>query len=333
MTQNEKKYDIFISYRHDPNTKVMALLLRTELIRCGFTVFVDLVEWNIGRFDERIENAIRSAHVFLFLYTPNCLARCNDEDDWVAKEIKTAQKSPCEIVPLNMDRAESTYTFPPKGLPQDIKKALERHQFISIPIDEYYVNAIEALQSGIKELMPFINGHEYVDLGLSVKWATCNVGASRPEDYGDYFAWGETKPKSEYTEKNSATYGELSIGNIAGDCRYDAARANWGDSWRLPTKEEIEELLANCDHEWTRQNGVKGSLFTSKKNGKRIFLPAVGYRYGSSLSRAGEYGNFWSASPYGSGSYYAYNLYFYSGNADWSWDGRYIGFSVRPVTE
>ena len=80
------------------------------------------------------------------------------------------------------------------------------------------------------------NGHEYVDLGLSVKWATCNVGASSPEDTGYDFAWGETKPKATYTESNSVTYGNSSIGNIAGDARYDAARANWGGSWRLPRK-------------------------------------------------------------------------------------------------
>ncbi len=192
-------------------------------------------------------------------------------------------------------------------------------------------------------------GHEYVDLGLSVKWATCNVGANKPEEYGDYFAWGETEPKKEYTKKNSKTYGKVlrngvfekpeflsrnkNVGNIAGDERYDAVRANWGGSWRLPTKEEIEELLANCTHEWTTQNGKKGRLFTSKKNGKSIFLPAAGYRNGSSLYYAGEYGYYWSATPLESNSNVAYGLLFSSGNAGWDWNFRFDGHSVRPVTE
>ncbi len=179
----------------------------------------------------------------------------------------------------------------------------------------------------------YIAGHEYVDLGLRVKWATCNVGASSPEDTGYYFAWGETEPKSEYTEANSKTYGDASIGNIAGNPQYDAARANWGGSWRLPTKAEMQELLDSCTQKWTTQNGVEGRLFTSKKNGKSIFLPAAGSRYGSSLSFAGESGYFWSASPYESYSYYAYYLYFGSGNAYWLWSNRHDGHSVRPVSE
>ncbi len=111
-----------------------------------------------------------------------------------------------------------------------------------------------------------------------LKWATCNVGATKPEEYGDYFAWGETKPKKEYMKENSVMYGNKNIGNIAGKVQYDAARANWGGSWRLSTKEEFEELVDNCTHTWTTQNGVEGCLFTSMKNGKSIFLPAAGYR-------------------------------------------------------
>ena len=176
-----------------------------------------------------------------------------------------------------------------------------------------------------------INGHEYVDLGLSVKWATCNVGANKPEDYGDYYAWGETKTKSEYWDDNSVTYGK-SFSDIKGDSRYDAARANWGGSWRLPTKKEYEELVNRCTWKWMTQNGVKGYKVTGP-NGNSIFLPAAGYRFGSSLNDAGEYGYYWSSTPYESDSYDAYYLSFDSGDHYVNWYSRSHGLSVRPVTE
>ena len=179
-----------------------------------------------------------------------------------------------------------------------------------------------------------INGHEYVDLGLSVKWATCNVGASKPEDYGNYYAWGETSPKAEYIWENSITYGKQMYDiNIKGNSQYDAARANWGGTWRLPTKTECQELVDKCTWKWTTQNGVKGYKVTGP-NGNSIFLPAAGSRGGSSLYGAGEGGYYWSSTPYesyssdgadylgfGSSEHYVYDYY------------RYYGQSVRPVSE
>ena len=174
-----------------------------------------------------------------------------------------------------------------------------------------------------------INGHEYVDLGLSVKWATCNVGASKPEDYGNYYAWGETNTKSSYTKENSKTCGKQ-MNDIKGNPQYDAARANWGGTWRLPTEAELEELKNKCTWKWTTQNGVKGYKVTGP-NGKSIFLPAAGYRSGSSLYNAGEYGYYWSSSPDESGS--ARGLYFDSGYQIVGWLSRFNGRSVRPVSE
>ncbi len=176
-----------------------------------------------------------------------------------------------------------------------------------------------------------INGHEYVDLGLSVKWATCNVGASKPEDYGNYYAWGETKTKSDYSSNNSVTYGKK-FSDIGGQLQYDAARANWGGTWRLPTKAELEELENKCIWKWTTQNGVKGYKVTGP-NGNSIFLPAAGYRLGSSLGSAGEYGSCWSSTPNESYSYYAYYLLFNSGYQSVNWSYRNYGLSVRPVSE
>ena len=176
-----------------------------------------------------------------------------------------------------------------------------------------------------------INGHEYVDLGLSVKWATCNVGASGPSDYGDYFAWGEISPKSEYSKENSVTY-KKNIGDIGGNARYDAARANWGGSWRLPTLDEIKELDEKCTWTWTTQGGHNGYEVVGP-SGKSIFLPAAGWRGGASLYGVGEYGHYWSSSPYGSDARYACGLYFHSRNGSWDWSSRNGGRSVRPVSD
>ena len=175
------------------------------------------------------------------------------------------------------------------------------------------------------------NGYEWVDLGLSVKWATCNVGASSPSDYGDYYAWGETSTKSGYDEDNSKTLYK-SMGNIGGNSSYDVARYRWGGSWRLPTKAELEELKTECTWTWTTQGGHNGYKVTGK-NGKSIFLPAAGYRYDTTLKAVGEVGSCWSSTPYESNTISAYDLYFnpYSHRVDWLY--RYFGRSVRPVVE
>ena len=188
-----------------------------------------------------------------------------------------------------------------------------------------------ARQAAARASRGSINGHEWVDLGLSVKWATCNVGASSPSEYGNYYAWGETRTKSEYYTSNSATY-KKSMGDIAGNPNYDAARANWGGSWRLPTNAEFQELIDKCTWTWTSQGGHKGYKVTGK-NGNSIFLPAAGWRGGSSLNYAGEDGYYWSSSPDESGLQRAYGLNFGSGYRSVSWYGRYGGRPVRPVSE
>lgn len=190
------------------------------------------------------------------------------------------------------------------------------------------------------------NNHEYVDLGLSVKWATCNVGASKPEEYGDYFAWGETSPKTIYEWSNykyckgSATtltkycvdikFGTLDNKTVL-DLADDAAHVNWGSDWRMPTKAEQDELRNNCTWTWTTQNGVMGCLVTSKKNSNSIFLPASGYRGSSSLYFVGSGGYYWSSSLRSSRSDGACDLFFDSDDVDWGNFTRACGLSVRPV--
>ncbi|MBR4156358.1 MAG: hypothetical protein IKU01_06630 [Bacteroidales bacterium] len=179
------------------------------------------------------------------------------------------------------------------------------------------------------------NGYEYVDLGLSVKWATCNVGANSPEEYGEYYAWGETSPKAEYREENSLTYGKQ-MDDIAGNAEYDVARSNWGGGWRMPTDAERNELLDNCMWTWTTRNGVDG-YNVEGPSGNSIFLPAAGCRYESSLNYAGSRGYYWSSTPYDD-TFDRYrdekadNLYLNSDGPEvFCLDDRYYGLSVRPV--
>ena len=189
---------------------------------------------------------------------------------------------------------------------------------------------------------------EAVDLGLSVKWATCNVGAASPEDYGDYYAWGETETKSNYdwsTYKwcngssttqtkycTNSSYGAVDKRTTL-ELADDVARVKWGGNWRMPTYDELNELKNNCTWTWTTQNGKDGYKVTSKTNGNSIFLPAAGCRLGSILYSAGSGGYYWSSSLNQSHTDHAYYLYFYSGGVDLYSNRRCYGRSVRPVTE
>ena len=208
--------------------------------------------------------------------------------------------------------------------------------------------------------------HAYVDLGLpsGLLWATCNVGAENPEDYGDYFAWGETEPY--YTEGNarSMASGIWRSGKSAGyywpsykwcnglydtmtkyctdrDCgtvdnktildpEDDAAHVQWGGNWRMPTYDELNELKTQCTWEWTQLNGVNGRKVTGP-NGNSLFLPAAGYRVTSSLYQVGSCAVYWSSSLYTSRSDVAYYVSFSSSSVVWYEDSRCFGLSVRPV--
>lgn len=179
------------------------------------------------------------------------------------------------------------------------------------------------------------NHPHMIDLGLpsGTKWACCNVGASAPEEYGNYYAWGEIQPKNVYNLDTYQYYQNENYVNIGSDIagtQYDAATANWGAPWRMPSLTQINELLNNCTSTWTTQNGVNGRKFTGP-NGGAIFLPAAGDRWDSDLDSAGSYGFYWSSALYEGYPYYAYRLRFGSGDAGWSYGSRDYGRSVRPV--
>ena len=192
-----------------------------------------------------------------------------------------------------------------------------------------------------------IKNDAYVDLGLSVKWATCNVGASKPEEYGYYFAWGEVDPK-DYYEWSNYKYcngSSTSLTKYCTDSYYgtvdnkttldlsdDAAAVNWSGKWRMPTEAEQDELCQLCTWTWTSKGGVNGYQVTGP-NGNNIFLPAAGYyRFDGSLLYAGSYGYYWSSSLNADYPNFACALYLYSDNVSrYNDDARCYGFTVRPV--
>ena len=239
------------------------------------------------------------------------------------------------------------------------------------------------LPGGVAKLQDPYNGHEYVDLGLpsGLKWATCNVGATKPEEYGDYFAWGDTVPYYEpgHAQDDPQNYWKddkkdgykwstykwcegsyNTLNKYCNDSEYgnngftdtdtilvaedDAASYNWGGSWRMPTKGDIDELLATkdnttdytwiwCDGSTTRYAGtdVKGWQIVRISTGATLFLPAAGYRNDTHLYNVGSYGIYWSSSLYTDNPYIAWYINFNSGDRCTSGSYRYYGQSVRPV--
>ena len=187
-----------------------------------------------------------------------------------------------------------------------------------------------------------------VNLGLSVKWASWNVGAESPEDYGGYYAWGETEEKDYYswstykwcdgsydTQTKYCTDSDYGIvdNKTVLDSRDDVAHVKWGGGWRMPTRDEVKELCDKCSWQWTTVNGIYGRKVTGP-NGNSIFLPAAGYRDGAEeFDCRGLRGYYWSGSLYEDDSYNAYYLYFDSGYGFWNRTTRNGGHTVRPVTE
>lgn len=190
---------------------------------------------------------------------------------------------------------------------------------------------------------PDDNHPHMIDLGLpsGTKWACCNVGATKPEEYGGYYTWGETEEKSVYdwstckywTDSNGDGYADdyefTNLGSDIAGTGYDVAHVKWGGSWVMPPHDRLEELLNSCTYIWTSMNDVKGGLYTGP-NGGTIFLPAAGYRWGEELRYADSYGYYWSSSQSPYESSYAYFMSFHSEDTYWAYRRGY-GQSIRPV--
>lgn len=186
--------------------------------------------------------------------------------------------------------------------------------------------------SDVTSLISVLQNHEYVDLGLpsGTLWATCNIGASKPEEYGGYYAWGETEEKEDYnldTYQYSPEVSDIGV-DIAGT-KYDVAHVKWGGSWVMPSLDQINELLDNTTSEWTTLNGVSGYKFIGS-NGGTIFFPATGFRWDGDFGGVGSEGSYWLSTldeyPWG-----AFWLFLGLDGTDKLIGSRSVGRSVRPV--
>lgn len=216
---------------------------------------------------------------------------------------------------------------------------VSRHHASSIKNQSYPAN--------ISKANGFENNHGYVDLGLSsgTLWATCNIGANLPTDYGDYFAWGEIKPKKSYTRDNCSTYEMYyADGNkeniktdtvratirVIGNPKYDAATSVWGGNWKLPSSEDFAELNKECSWVYKTINGRNGYVVTGA-NGNSIFLPAGGYIEATHISQVGMCGNYWTCDywdQYERSTSFNFTSTSHNGVI---WSYRYKGETIRPV--
>lgn len=187
-------------------------------------------------------------------------------------------------------------------------------------------------------IVTVIDRHEAVDMGVSVKWSACNLGATSRTGSGYFIAWGELGEKQSYTEENyrfreSEKYNKP--GHVFTLERADDAASNeWGGKWRIPTRSEWSELMENCDYSWTTEDGVPGVLLTSKINGNTLFLPASGMKSGTVKKKSGEWGCYWMSNTKGWQPYEPYAVVVQrTGWGDLGGHGSYVGFMVRPVKD
>lgn len=368
-------HNIFISY--SSKQKSIADGVCHYLEENGFKCWMAPRDIPAGsEYTDLIVKAIKSSNVVVLIYSQSA-----GVSRWVKSEINIAFSSDKPILPFRIDETRVVEAFEilnqihwidafpqyadrlPDLLnsvcgflgrqPQKVSNERER-----LATDRKAKEEAERERLEREQKTKQTNGHEYVDLGLpsGTLWATCNVGANKPEDYGDYFAWGEINTKSVYDwntyKYTNGDYNKLTkycdrrgYGNngftdalIELQTSDDPATTNWGDGWNTPSKDQWDELLANTTCVWATCNGVGGMSFTSKQNGQTLFLPSAGYRGNSLLSFAGDDGYYWSSSLH---SDYPDRAWFYK--FDWTGDCEYgsrmcadargYGQSVRPVRQ
>lgn len=362
-------HDIFISY--SSKQKSIADGVCHYLEENGFKCWMAPRDIPVGsEYGDLIEEAIKTSKVVVLVFS-----QAASISKWVKGEINVAFTEDKPILPFRIDETEIKGSF-----------RVMLNQMHWIDAFPQYADRLPDLLSSICGLLGrkarkvdvqngttkssggkpnqsekpnIINGHEFVDLGLpsGTLWATCNVGAVKPEDYGDYFAWGEIQPKTEYHD-DTYKYGKRRKRLFKDDFFYtkycnnpefgydgyvdkltvlqgsdDAATANWGTGWRMPTKEQWEELLQHTKNVWTGMGGVTGRLFTAN-NGNSLFLPAVGSRWGGEFRLVGSDGYYQSSSIYTNLPNSTWYLHFDSDHCFMlSYGWRYYGFSVRAVRQ
>ena len=350
---------VFVSYKRADKDRVFPIVRRMES-ELGIKFWVDLegIESD-EQFTNVIIDAIIDCEVFLFMFS-KAHENINPQKDWTVREINFADYYEKRIVFIDIDGYKLpnwlVFNFPQRQvtkandndamnrLVNDIRKWLDLPQpdFSSNnqepTTDTTDIHTIEANHQS--ETLEAEEPYQAIDLGLpsGTKWASCNVGATKAEEYGGYFAWGEIEEKDcynwgtyTYCDGSSSTCHDLGR-NISGT-KYDVAHVKLGGNWQMPTLIQFKELLANCLQERTTLNGVKGFKLTSKLNNNSIFLPAAGYRRKDDLDHVGKDGAFWLSTLDTSVPEYAYSIRFHSGYAYRRYDGRSYGLTVRPVSK
>ena len=316
-----------------------------ELRMTGYEPFADMVTIKAGEVNRQLENVTLEA---VRVATGTLVIESNPSGAVITIDGRQYGQTPKTLTDFPV--GTHTVYFTKEGyqnLAQNVDLKDGGRETLSVTMSKTSV-AQQPVPTGGAVAGDKTNGHEYVDLGLpsGTLWATCNVGADSPEDYGDYFAWGETTTKSNYkwntykycrgsydtqTKYNTkSSYGTVDNMTVL-EMNDDVAHANWGGDWRMPTKDEWTELKDRCTWTWTTQGEKKGYRVTGT-NGKSIFLPAAGFRNGTSLYSAGSRGYYWSSSLSTDYPSYAYLMSFNSGGVSpQNSIDRYYGFSVRPV--
>lgn len=232
------------------------------------------------------------------------------------------------VIPENVTDASLVWT----SSNEKVLKVEDNGNVIALTVGKATVTATSLYDSSKKascevNVIDAANGYEYVDLALpsGILWATCNVGATTPSAYGNYYAWGETKTKDVYNTSNYIYPGTVDVLPLEND----AAHVNWGGKWRMPTREEFQEIHDECTWIWTTLNGKYGYKAVSKRNGNSIFLPAAGY---SKSYQVGTDGHYWSSTAHPSLVTQKFDFYFYEKGAYFpNWNPRERGQSVRAV--
>ena len=220
-----------------------------------------------------------------------------------------------------------------------------RRNIQNAPVPEPEETVVAEEAEPVPEDPNSINGHKWVDLGSGIKWATTNIGANSPEEFGDYFAWGETAPKEAYDwnnyshrrpgKDNNELPEEWDGRDLNSYEEFDAARQLWGGTWRMPKSTEIRQLIRACTSEWTELNGIPGYRLVSKTTGEEIFFPAAGHLDGTKNNGTGTHGYYWAADGFDFMS--GYNLYFKYTKASKRLELGYFdcpcGFPIRPVSD
>ncbi len=314
---------VFVSYKRADKAKVFPIVRKLES-ELGFKFWLDLegIDGD-SQFTRVIIDAINDCDVFLFMYSKAHEKIIDTENDFTVRELNYAHKKHKRIVFIDIEDTNLPdwfiFNFPQKQVTQ----ANDNRAMGKLVAD--ICKWLHLTQMG--------NHPQAIDLGLpsGTKWASCNVGATKPEEVGDYFAWGETGEKRIYDWK---TYihcdGDADschdIGSDISGTKYDVAHLKWGGNWQMSTLDQIDELFDNCSEEWLTLNGVNGHKYTSKFNGNSIFMPAA--------NGPRDCGHYWTSTRLPSFIDVAWNLIFRSdGSIYWCEEAIFRGACVRPVSK